>query len=53
MIHDRYLFDRSTEQFTVDRYLQDLKDRYGGIDSVLLWQMYPNIGGSGFVCVVD
>ena len=26
------------------RYLDDLETRYGGIDSVLLWQNYPNIG---------
>ena len=44
MVHDRFLFDRATESFTVDRYLDDLQQRYGGIDSVLLWQMYPNIG---------
>ena len=44
MLHDRFLYDRETNSWTVDKYLQDLKDRYGGIDSVLLWQGYPNIG---------
>ena len=44
MLHDRFLYDRETGSWTVDKYLQDLKDRYGGIDSVLLWQGYPNIG---------
>ena len=38
MIHDRFLYDRATDSWTVGKYLQDLQDRYGGIDSVLLWQ---------------
>ncbi len=44
MVHDRYLYDRTTNQWTVDRYLDDLLERYGGIDSVLLWTGYTNIG---------
>jgi hypothetical protein len=44
MLHDRYLFDRATNQWTVQRYLDDLIDRYGGVDSVVLWQFYPNGG---------
>jgi gamma-glutamyl hercynylcysteine S-oxide synthase len=44
MIHERTLFDVATGKYTVDRYLDDLEKRYGGIDSVLLWQSYPNIG---------
>lgn len=39
--YDRYLFDGA---WTVDRYLDDLKQRYGGIDSVLIWPTYTNIG---------
>ena len=39
MIHDRYLFDRASGAWTVDRFLDDLTARYGGIDSVLLWQV--------------
>ena len=37
----RYLFEGT---WTVDRYLDDLKQRYGGIDSVLIWPTYTNIG---------
>src|SRR5208337_3318922 len=44
MVHDRYFFDAKSNKYTVDRYLQDLKQRYGGIDSVLIWHTYPNIG---------
>lgn len=40
-LYDRYLFDGT---WTVERYLKDLKNRYGGIDSVLLWPTYTNIG---------
>ena len=43
MIHDRYLYD-PIAGYTVDRYLDDLSARYGGIDAVLLWPTYPNIG---------
>jgi len=44
MIHDRYFYDPVAGQYTVDRYLDDLERRYGGIDSVLVWQSYPNLG---------
>lgn len=44
MIEDRYFYDPVAGQYTVDRYLDDLDKRYGGIDSVLIWHTYPNIG---------
>ena len=44
MIEDRYFYDPITGKYTVDRYLDDLEKRYGGIDSVLIWHTYPNIG---------
>ena len=44
MVEDRYFFDPDTGRYTVDRYLDDLQARFGGIDSVLLWFVYPNIG---------
>ena len=44
MMEDRYLFDPIEGRYTVDRYLDDLEHRYGGVDSVLLWYIYPNIG---------
>ena len=44
MLHNRYLFDRASGNWTVDRWLQDVDLRYGGVDSVLLWHSYPNIG---------
>jgi iron(II)-dependent oxidoreductase len=44
MIHDCYFYDPVAGKYTVDRYLNDLQRRYGGIDSVLVWQSYPNMG---------
>lgn len=44
MIEDRYLYDPVAKRYTVDRYLNDLDVRYGGVDSVLLWPIYPNLG---------
>ena len=44
MVHDRYFFDRAKLEYTVDRYVDDVEARYGGIDSVLVWHTYSNIG---------
>lgn len=44
MAHDRYFYDPAAGKYTVDRYLADLNQRYGGIDAVLIWPTYPNIG---------
>jgi gamma-glutamyl hercynylcysteine S-oxide synthase len=44
MVHDRYFYDPVAHKYTVDRYLDDLQKRYGGIDSVLVWATYPNMG---------
>ena len=44
MVEDRYLYDPAAGRYTVDRYLDDLEARFGGLDSVLLWCVYPNIG---------
>ena len=44
MAHDRYFYDPVAGKYTVDRYLDDLDKRYGGIDAVLIWSTYPNMG---------
>ena len=44
MVEDRYLYDPTLRKYTVDRYLGDVGRRYGGIDSILLWPVYPNLG---------
>ena len=44
MAEDRYFYDPVGHHYTVDRYLEDLEKRYGGIDAVLIWPTYPNMG---------
>jgi formylglycine-generating enzyme required for sulfatase activity len=44
MIQDRYFYDPKSGKYTVDRYLDDLDKRFGGIDAVLIWPTYPNMG---------
>jgi gamma-glutamyl hercynylcysteine S-oxide synthase len=44
MVHDRYFYDPAARRYTVDRYVDDLEKRYGGIDAVLIWPTYPNMG---------
>lgn len=44
MVHDRYFYNPVAGSYTVDRYLDDLEKRYGGIDAVLVWATYPNMG---------
>ena len=44
MVEDRYFYDPVANHYTVDRYLDDLEKRFGGIDSVLIWPTYPNVG---------
>jgi iron(II)-dependent oxidoreductase len=44
MAEERYFYDPAAGKYTVDRYLDDLDQRYGGVDSVLIWPVYPNIG---------
>jgi formylglycine-generating enzyme required for sulfatase activity len=44
MVQDRYFYDPIGHHYTVDRYLDDLDKRYGGIDAVLIWPTYPNMG---------
>ncbi len=44
MVHDRYFYDPIAGKYTVDRYIEDLQKRYGGVDAVLIWPTYPNMG---------
>src|ERR1035437_9356378 len=44
MVEDRYLYDPVAGKYTVDRYVDDVEKRYGGIDNVLVWAVYCNIG---------
>lgn len=44
MVEDRYFYDPGSNRYTVNRYLDDLEKRYGGIDAVLIWPTYSNMG---------
>lgn len=41
---DRFVYDPIARNWTVDRYLADLRQRYGGIDAVLVWPTFPQLG---------
>ena len=49
-LYDRFLYDPvkgaadPAQGWTVGRFLDDLDARYGGVDGVLLWNTYPNLG---------
>ena len=40
--YDRFLWNGT--HYTVDRFVQDLKTRYGGADAIFLWPTYENLG---------
>jgi len=44
LVTDRYFYDPATAMYTVDRYLDDLEKRYGGVDCVIFWYSYPVLG---------
>ena len=42
--YDRYFYDPVAHKYTVQKWLDDVNARYGGVDSILLWPTYTNIG---------
>ena len=42
--YDRFLWDPIKRAHTVDKFVDDLRERYGGVDSILIWPTYTNIG---------
>ena len=42
--YDRLFFDPDQDNYTVQRWLDDVNARYGGVDSILMWPTYTNIG---------
>lgn len=41
---DLGLYDPAAREYTVDDWLDGLSDRFGGIEAVLLWPTYTNVG---------
>ena len=44
MIEERTFFDVDKGAYTVDAFLDRLQKEFGGVDSVLIWDTYPNLG---------
>ncbi len=44
LIWDRTFYDPEKGEYTVDRFLTHIEGRFGAIDAVLIWHVYPNIG---------
>ncbi|MGI8772922.1 MAG: formylglycine-generating enzyme family protein [Acidobacteriaceae bacterium] len=44
MVEERDFYDAARATYTVDRYLDGLEKEFGGVDSVLIWDTYPNLG---------
>ena len=42
--YDRYFYNETLGSYSVDGWLNSLVHDYGGVDSVLLWPTYTNIG---------
>ena len=41
---DELIYDHELQQFALDRYLEHAEREFGGVDGVLLWHGYPDIG---------
>ena len=41
---DELFYDVDAQRFTPDRFLADARERFGGLDGVVLWHAYPVIG---------
>lgn len=41
---DELFFDAERQCFTPERFLADARERFGGVDGVVLWHAYPVIG---------
>ncbi|KAD4059901.1 SUMF1/EgtB/PvdO family nonheme iron enzyme [Arthrobacter yangruifuii] len=41
---DELFFDFQSQRFTPGRFLADARERFGGLDGVVLWHAYPVIG---------
>ena len=41
---DLFLYNSTSNKFTLDKFISDIQTRCGQIDSVLFWPAYPNMG---------
>eukprot|EP00759_Apiculatamorpha_spiralis_P058785 PhF_6_TR935/c0_g1_i3/m.1669 len=40
----RFVLLQHTKKYTIEKYVNDTLARYGGVDAILVWPTYPNIG---------
>lgn len=41
---DELFFDFAAQRFTPEKFLADARERFGGLDGIVLWHAYPIIG---------
>lgn len=41
---DRYFYNATSHRYTVARWVDDVVQRYGGVDGALVWNTYPQLG---------
>jgi len=44
MVQERSFYNPAKNEYTVDKYLKEITARYGGLNSILIWPTYPNMG---------
>jgi formylglycine-generating enzyme required for sulfatase activity len=44
MAQECSFYDLVKNEYTVDKYLNEITAKYGGLNSVLIWPTYPNMG---------
>ena len=49
--YDRLFYDEVSGTYTVDKWMDDLSSRYGGIDSVLVWPTCERAACSNIACM--
>ena len=42
--YDLYFYDPVKHSYTIDKFVDDVRSRYGGLDSMLVWPVYPTLG---------
>ncbi|WP_019588531.1 SUMF1/EgtB/PvdO family nonheme iron enzyme [Deinococcus apachensis] len=47
MLWDELFYDRHSNRFTPERFLEHGRREFGGYDAVVLWHAYPNLGFDG------
>jgi len=43
-VHSQEVYDPSKGAWTLDAYIEDARARFGGVDTLVLWTSYPNLG---------